>query len=76
MTSYDLSDVPTIELDETEHDTLRESGADKTQSDLMSEAVICVDEMDIVVGSASKIATHHGAGQLHRAFGRLTTKAI
>jgi len=68
MTSYNLSDVPTIELDETEHNALRQSGADKTQSDFMSEAVICVDELDNVVGSSSKIATHHGAGQLHRAF--------
>jgi len=68
MTGYDLSDVPTVELDETEEDLLQQSGADIVQSKLMSEAVICVDEMDVVVDSASKIATHHGAGQLHRAF--------
>jgi geranylgeranyl diphosphate synthase type I len=68
MTGYDLSDVPTVELDETEQDLLQQSGADIVQSKLMSEAVICVDEMDVVVDSASKIATHHGAGQLHRAF--------
>ena len=68
MTGYDLSDVPTVELDETEQDVLRQSGADIIQSKLMSEAVICVDEIDNVVGSGSKIATHHGAGQLHRAF--------
>ena len=68
MAGYDLSDVPTIELDENEHNALLGEEADITQSDLMSEAVICVDEDDNVVGSDSKIATHHNVGKLHRAF--------
>ncbi|NCG43173.1 MAG: isopentenyl-diphosphate delta-isomerase [Euryarchaeota archaeon] len=68
MAGYDLSDVPTIELDENEHSALLGEEADSIQSDLMSEAVICVDEIDNVVGSDSKIATHHNVGQLHRAF--------
>ena len=68
MAGYDLSDVPTIELDENEHNALLGEEADTTQSDLMSEAVICVDEDDNVVGSDSKIATHHNVGKLHRAF--------
>lgn len=68
VTVYDLSDVPTLELEETELNALTDSNADSVQSQLMAEAVICVDEQDNVVGSASKIATHHNVGQLHRAF--------
>ena len=68
MTGYGISDVPTIELGDEEQTLLTSLGADATQSALMAEAIILTDEWDHVIGPASKIAAHKGAGAYHRAF--------
>ena len=47
------------------------AGHDAEQVALMSEECILVDERDTVLGGASKVECHHGAGQLHRAFSLL-----
>ncbi len=66
MSSYELSDVPTIEIDENDSNVL--SGTDEIQEALMAEAIIVVDEYDEVLGSMSKLEAHTGAGTYHRAF--------
>ena len=66
MSSYELSDVPTIEIDENDSKIL--SGTDEIQEALMAEAIIVVDEYDEVLGSMSKLEAHTGAGTYHRAF--------
>ena len=66
MSSYELSDVPTIEFDENDSKIL--SGTDEIQEALMAEAIIVVDEYDEVLGSMSKLEAHTGAGTYHRAF--------
>ena len=43
-------------------------GHDSTQSSMMEEVVIQVDELDNRVGGQTKLAAHHGTGALHRAF--------
>ena len=47
---------------------LVENSADEEQISLMSEAVIVVDENDVALNPSSKVAAHHQAGLLHRAF--------
>ena len=47
------------------------AGHDAEQIALMAEECILVDERDAVLGGASKVECHHGAGQLHRAFSLL-----
>ena len=66
MSSYELSDVPTLEIDDNDSKVL--SGTDETQEALMAEAIIVVDEYDEVLGSMSKLEAHTGAGTYHRAF--------
>ena len=70
MTGYGISDVPTIELGDEEQNLLTSLGADATQSALMAEAIILTDEWDHVIGPASKIAAHKGAG------GRTTVHSV
>ncbi len=41
---------------------------DESQSEMMSEMVILVDENDQQIGSMSKVDSHLGEGALHRAF--------
>jgi len=62
--AYEIEDVPSLDIESSKS----LDGLDSTQSTLMSEAVILVDESDNVVGSAAKADSHHKAGQLHRAF--------
>tara|TARA_B100001996_G_scaffold382056_1_gene372889 strand:+ start:138 stop:1868 length:1731 start_codon:yes stop_codon:yes gene_type:complete len=66
MSSYELSDVPTLEIDDNDSKVL--SGTDEIQEALMAEAIIVVDEYDEVLGSMSKLEAHTGAGTYHRAF--------
>ena len=49
-------------------DDLLAAGLDAAQVEMMSERVILVDEHDQRIGSASKSASHHLEGALHRAF--------
>ncbi|HIO57521.1 MAG TPA: hypothetical protein EYN30_02455, partial [Candidatus Poseidoniales archaeon] len=41
---------------------------DESQSEMMNEMVILVDENDFQIGSMSKVDSHIGEGTLHRAF--------
>ena len=68
MTGYEIDDVPSLELSETEHELLESIGADDAQSLLMAEAIISVSEKDEVLGPMSKISAHRDAGAYHRAF--------
>ena len=53
-------------LEENASEILENS--DVTQSKLMAEAVIQVDENDNVIGPISKFESHNGVGAYHRAF--------
>ena len=68
MAGYEISDVPSVELSDSEHELLAGLGADSIQSQLMAEAIIQVGEKDEVIGPVSKISAHRDAGALHRAF--------
>ncbi len=66
MTGYGIDDVPTVALNETQRGTL--VSENDTQAMLMAEAVIQVSENDQVIGPISKLDSHSGAGEYHRAF--------
>ncbi|MDG1539883.1 MAG: isopentenyl-diphosphate delta-isomerase [Candidatus Poseidonia sp.] len=66
MTGYGIDDVPTLALNETQRGNL--VSEDDTQAILMAEAVIQVSENDQVIGPISKLDSHSGAGEYHRAF--------
>lgn len=68
MTGYQIDDVPSIEIDEQFKQILEESSADSAQVDLMSEAIIAVDELDNELRPISKVEAHYSSGELHRAF--------
>ena len=68
MTGYQIDDVPSIEIDEQFRQILEESSADSAQVDLMSEAIIAVDELDNELRPISKVEAHYSSGELHRAF--------
>ncbi len=68
LTAYQIDDVPSVEINAELKQMLLDKSADNEQISLMSEAVILVDEDDNQIGQASKVAAHHGAGLLHRAF--------
>ena len=68
MSEYASGDVPVAAIDEQAAGLIASSAADKTQAMMMAEAVLQVDENDIVVGPISKADSHYGAGSLHRAF--------
>ncbi len=57
---------PKIDLDDSQLSVYESH--DSIQVDLMSEAVIAVDERDTVIGPISKHESHYGAGAFHRAF--------
>jgi len=68
LAGYQIDDVPSVEIDDKLKQMLVDNSADSEQISLMSEAVIVVDENDLQIGAASKVAAHHQAGMLHRAF--------
>ena len=68
LAGYQIDDVPSVEIDENLKQMLVENSADEEQISLMSEAVIVVDENDVALNPSSKVAAHHQAGLLHRAF--------
>ena len=68
MAGYEISEVPTIELSDSEQGLLDELGADSMQAQLMAEAIIKVSESDEGIGPVSKISAHRDAGCFHRAF--------
>tara|TARA_B100001769_G_scaffold274990_1_gene275119 strand:- start:1512 stop:3242 length:1731 start_codon:yes stop_codon:yes gene_type:complete len=66
MSGYGIEDVPTMQIEAEASDAL--AGSDSVQESLMAEAVIQVTESDEVVGPISKFDSHHGDGEIHRAF--------
>lgn len=69
MTGYDISDVPQVDLAQSDQSAL--GGADPIQAQLMAEAVIQVTERDEIIGPISKLEAHQGPGVFHRAFSLL-----
>ena len=57
-----------MEINDEYKQILQDSSADSAQIDLMSEAIIAVDESDNEIGEISKVEAHHSSGRLHRAF--------
>ena len=57
-----------MEINDEYKQILLDSSADSAQIDLMSEAIIAVDESDNEIGDISKVEAHHSSGRLHRAF--------
>ena len=68
MAGYEIEDVQSIELTDSEQGILDSIGADAVQTQLMAEAIISVTEEDEVLGPLSKLSAHHEAGSYHRAF--------
>tara|TARA_B100000459_G_scaffold24664_1_gene11941 strand:- start:1616 stop:3373 length:1758 start_codon:yes stop_codon:yes gene_type:complete len=68
VSGYQIDDVPSIEISDEFKGILSDSNADSAQVELMSEAIIGVDENDNETGQLSKVEAHYGAGYLHRAF--------
>jgi hypothetical protein len=68
MSNYASGEVPEAAIDEQAAGLIASSSVDETQANMMAEAVLQVDENDLVVGPISKADSHYGAGSLHRAF--------
>ncbi|MBT5736668.1 MAG: isopentenyl-diphosphate delta-isomerase, partial [Euryarchaeota archaeon] len=68
MAGYQIEDVPSMNIDDEFKQILQDSSADLEQINLMSEAIIGVDESDNEVRAVSKVEAHHSSGILHRAF--------
>ncbi len=66
MSGYGIDDVPTLALNDAQRENLLSE--DNTQAVLMAEAVIQVSENDQTIGPISKLDSHSGAGEYHRAF--------
>ena len=66
MSGYGIDDVPTLALNDAQRENLLSE--DNTQAVLMAEAVIQVSENDQAIGPISKLDSHSGAGEYHRAF--------
>ena len=67
MSTDDDDGLPEIDLG-TQAQSLIDAGHDESQTAMMSEAVILVDDKDRVIGAESKLEAHRGEGKLHRAF--------
>lgn len=57
-----------MDINEEYTKILHDSSADSEQINLMSEAIIAVDELDNEMAAVSKVEAHHSSGMLHRAF--------
>jgi len=68
MTNYASGDVPEADIDSDATEFLAAQSSDSTQASMMAEAVLQVDENDVVVGPMSKADSHFQSGSLHRAF--------
>ncbi len=68
MSGYQIDDVPSVKISDEFKGILSDSNADSVQVELMSEAIIGVDENDVETVQLSKVEAHYGAGHLHRAF--------
>ena len=68
MSNYANAEVPEAEIDTNVSELLAAQSSDSTQASMMAEAVLQVDENDVVVGPISKADSHYQSGSLHRAF--------
>lgn len=68
MSNYASGDIPEADIDSDVTELMAEQSSDSTQASMMAEAVLQVDENDVVVGPISKADSHFRSGSLHRAF--------
>lgn len=68
MTNYASGGVPEANIDSDVTELLASESSDSTQASMMAEAVLQVDENDVVIGPMSKADSHYQSGSLHRAF--------
>jgi geranylgeranyl diphosphate synthase type I len=68
MSNYASGDVPEANIDTDVADLMASQSSDSIQAGMMAEAVLQVDENDVVVGPVSKADSHYQSGKLHRAF--------
>lgn len=68
MSNYASGEVPEAEIDTNVSELMAAQSSDSTQASMMAEAVLQVDENDVVVGPISKADSHYQSGSLHRAF--------
>jgi geranylgeranyl diphosphate synthase type I len=68
MSNYASGDVPEANIDTDVADLMASQSSDSIQAGMMAEAVLQVDENDVVVGPVSKADGHYQSGKLHRAF--------
>ena len=68
MSNYASGDVPEADIDPNVTKLMTAQSPDSTQASMMAEAVLQVDENDVIIGPMSKADSHFKAGALHRAF--------
>ncbi len=68
MSNYANGEVPEADIDTDVSELMAAQSSDSTQASMMAEAVLQVDENDVVVGPISKADSHYQSGSLHRAF--------
>ena len=68
MSYYASGDVPEADIDPNVTKLITAQSPDSTQASMMAEAVLQVDENDVIIGPMSKADSHFKAGALHRAF--------
>ncbi len=68
MSNYANGEVPEADIDTNISELMAAQSSDSTQASMMAEAVLQVDENDVVVGPISKADSHYQSGSLHRAF--------
>ena len=68
MSNYASGEVPEADIDTNVSELMAAQSSDSTQASMMAEAVLQVDENDVVVGPISKVDSHYQSGSLHRAF--------
>ena len=68
MSNYASGDVPEADIDTDVADLMASQSSDSIQAGMMAEAVLQVDENDVVLGPVSKADSHYQSGKLHRAF--------
>ena len=68
MSNYASGDVPEADIDPNVTKLITAQSPDSTQASMMAEAVLQVDENDVIIGPISKADSHFKAGALHRAF--------
>ena len=68
MSNYASGDVPKADIETDVADLMASQSSDSIQAGMMAEAVLQVDENDVVVGPVSKADSHYQSGKLHRAF--------